>query len=301
MIRPHHRTTASQPGAGRDTGDSHLFMILLAVASACAYGTADFFGGTASRKANVFRVVAISAPASLLVEALILPVLGARWTAGSIGWGALSGIGSAFAFALLYYALSIGPMVIMAPITAIVSAALPVAVGLAKGEHLSTAEIAGLPVAVCAIMLVTVKRSVMVASVRPWAVAVACLAGAAIATQLIMLDQAPHDSGVAPLIVGRAVSSLMVFAAALTVRRKIDSGRPPIALAVAAGCLDSLANLFFLLAARSGLLSVSAVIVALYPAATIILARAVLRETISRTQWIGLASAAAGVILLASK
>lgn len=276
-------------------------MILLSVASALAYGTADFLGGAASRKANVFRVVAISAPASLVVEALILPILGARWTAGSIGWGALSGIASAFAFALLYYALSIGPMVIMAPITAIVSAALPVAVGLAEGEHLTAAEIAGLPVAVCAIMLVTVKRSVVVASVRPWAVGVACLAGAAIATQLITLDEAPHDSGVAPLIVGRGVSTLVVLGAALTFRRRIDSGRPPIAVASAAGCLDSLANLFFLLAARSGLLSISAVIVALYPAATIVLARVVLRESISRTQWLGLATAAAGVALLAAK
>jgi drug/metabolite transporter (DMT)-like permease len=278
-----------------------LFMILLSVASALAYGTADFLGGAASRKANVFRVVAISAPASLVVEALILPILGARWTAGSIGWGALSGIASAFAFALLYHALSIGPMVIMAPITAIVSAALPVAVGLAEGEHLTAAEIAGLPVAVCAIMLVTVKRSVVVASVRPWAVGVACLAGAAIATQLITLDQAPHNSGVAPLIIGRGVSTLVVLGAALTFRRRIDSGRPPIAVASAAGCLDSLANLFFLLAARSGLLSISAVIVALYPAATIVLARVVLRESISRTQWLGLATAAAGVALLAAK
>ena len=278
-----------------------MFMILLSVASALAYGTADFLGGAASRKANVFRVVAISAPASLVVEALILPILGARWTAGSIGWGALSGIASAFAFALLYHALSIGPMVIMAPITAIVSAALPVAVGLAEGEHLTAAEIAGLPVAVCAIMLVTVKRSVVVASVRPWAVGVACLAGAAIATQLITLDQAPHNSGVAPLIIGRGVSTLVVLGAALTFRRRIDSGRPPIAVASAAGCLDSLANLFFLLAARSGLLSISAVIVALYPAATIVLARVVLRESISRTQWLGLATAAAGVALLAAK
>lgn len=276
-------------------------MILLSVASALAYGTADFLGGAASRKANVFRVVALSAPASLVVEALILPLLGARWTAGSVGWGALSGVASAFAFALLYYALSIGPMVIMAPITAIVSAALPVAVGLAKGEHLTAAELAGLPVAVCAIMLVTVKRSVMVASVRPWAVAVACLAGAAIATQLITLDQTPHDSGVAPLIVGRGVSSVIVLSAALTLRRRIDSGRPPVALAAGAGFLDSLANLFFLLAARSGLLSISAVIVALYPAATIVLARVVLREGISRTQWLGLATAAAGVALLAAK
>jgi len=274
-------------------------MIVLAVAGACAYGIADFLGGVASRKANVFRVVAISAPASLLIELVLLPLLGARWNAGSIGWGAASGVASAFAFALLYYALSIGPMTIMAPITAIVSAALPVAVGLAQGEHLSVAEIAGLPVAVCAILLVTVKRGSGATTVSPRAVVIACLAGAAIATQLIVLDQAPHNSGVAPLIAGRLVSSVIVLAAAVAMRRRIDAGRPPIAVAAAAGCLDSLANLFFLLAARSGLLSISATIVALYPAATVILARVLLKENISRTQWLGLATSAAGVVLLA--
>nr|WP_211244253.1 EamA family transporter [Actinospica robiniae] len=244
-------------------------------------------------------MVAISAPASLAIEGLLLPVLGARWEAGSLGWGAASGAASAFAFALLYQALSIGPMAVMAPITALVSAALPVVVGLAEGDRLSATEIAGIPVAACAILLVTVKRSAGVGRVRPKAVAVAVLAGAAIATQLIMLNQAPHDSGVAPLIVGRAVSSLIVLNAAIAVRRRIDPGRPNLGLAAGAGCLDSLANLCFLLSARHGLLSVSAVIVALYPAATIVLARAVLKERISRAQWLGLGMAALGVTLLA--
>ncbi|WP_344416940.1 DMT family transporter [Amycolatopsis minnesotensis] len=273
-------------------------MILLAVASAGAYGIADFLGGTASRKANVFRVVAISAPASLLVEVLLLPLLGARWNAGSLGWGAVSGIASAFAFALFYYALASGPMTIMAPITAVVSAALPVLVGLVAGERLSAAGIAGLPVAVCAIVLVTVKRDFAVAVVSRRAVVVAFLAGAAIALQLIMLHQAPHDSGVAPLIVGRTVSSLILLGAVVAMRRRIGSGRPPIVLAAAAGCLDSLANLFFLLASRAGLLSVSAAIVALYPVATVVLARVMIKEQIRGVQWLGLTTAVVGVVLL---
>ncbi|QWF84821.1 DMT family transporter [Amycolatopsis sp. CA-230715] len=274
-------------------------MILLAVASACAYGIADFLGGTASRKANVFRVVAVSAPASLLVEVLLLPLLGARWNAGSLGWGAASGVASAFGFALFYYALAIGPMTIMAPITAIVSAALPVVVGLAEGERLSAAAIAGLPVAGCAIVLVTVKRDVAMVAISRRAFVVACLAGCAIALQLVMLDQAPHDSGIAPLVVGRSVSSVILLATAIAMRRRIGPGRPPMAVAAGAGCLDSLANLFFLLAARAGLLSISAAIVALYPVSTVILARVVLKEHISGTQWVGLTTAVVGVALLA--
>jgi drug/metabolite transporter (DMT)-like permease len=274
-------------------------MILLAIASACAYGVADFLGGVAARRAHVLRIVAISAPASLVIELALLPLLGATWNAGSIGWGALSGIASAFAFALLYHALAIGPMTAMAPLTAVVSAILPVVVAVIGGERLSVTEILGIPVAVCAIVLMTVKRQSDVSRIPLRAIVVGCSAGAAIATQLIMLDAAPHDSGVAPLIVGRTVSSLLVFTVVLSMRRGSGAERLPIAVAAAAGCLDSLANLFFLLAARAGLLSISAVIVALYPAATVVLARAVLKERIGPSQWIGMVAAAAGVMLLA--
>ncbi|SMC51705.1 EamA-like transporter family protein [Kibdelosporangium aridum] len=274
-----------------------MLMILLSVAGACAYGVADFLGGLASRKAHVLRVVVISAPASLAIELVLWPVLGAAWNAGSLGWGALSGVASAFAFSLLYLALSIGPMSIMAPITAIVSALLPAVVGLVGGERLSVAGLIGIPVAVGAIVLVTVSRTSAAVSLK--AIIVAVLAGAAIAVQLITLDAAPHDSGVAPLIVGRTVSSLLVFSVVLFVRTS-DKGKVPVVVAAAAGCLDSLANLLFLLAAREGMLSISAVIVALYPAATVVLAAVVLKERIRRSQWLGLAAAATGVILLAS-
>ncbi|CAM3591184.1 EamA family transporter [Kibdelosporangium persicum] len=276
-----------------------MLMILLSVAGACAYGVADFLGGLASRKAHVLRVVVISAPASLAIELVLLPILGASWTAGSIGWGALSGVASAFAFSLLYLALSIGPMSVMAPITAIVSALLPAVVGLLDGERLPVAGVAGIPVALCAIVLVTMNRQTAAEKIPMRAIAVAVLAGAAIATQLITLDAAPHDSGVAPLIVGRTVSSLLVLSVVLFVRTS-HKGKVPVVIAAAAGCLDSLANLFFLLAAREGMLSVSAVIVALYPAATVLLAAVVLKERIRRNQWLGLAAAAAGVVLLST-
>lgn len=277
-----------------------MVMILLAVCSACAYGVADFLGGKATRNAHVLRVIGVSAPASLIVELAILPFLGAQWNAGSIGMGALSGVASAFSFALLYLALAMGPMSVMAPITAIVSAMLPVVVGMVEGERLSITAVLGIPVALAAIALVTVKRQSGAAKIPLRAVAVAVGAGVAIATQLIMLNAAPHDSGVAPLIVGRAVSSVLVLTAALAMRRSIGPGRVPVLVAAAAGSLDSLANLLFLLASREGLLSVSAVIVALYPAATVLLAALVLKERIGRNQWLGLVSAAVGVALLAS-
>ncbi len=124
-------------------------------------------------------------------------------------------------------------------------------------------------------------------------------AGAAIALQLVCLDQAPSDSGIAPLLVGRAVSSAVVLGAAFAVRSRLGDARPSLPASAGAGALDSLANFAFLLAVREGDLAIVAVITALYPAGTVLLARAFLAERIGRTQLAGLGLAAVAVSLLA--
>ncbi|MCT2542777.1 MULTISPECIES: EamA family transporter [Streptomyces] len=276
-----------------------MLALLLALGSSLAYGCADFLGGLGARKAHVLRTVMIAAPASLAVELLLWPVLGASFSAGALGWGAASGVVSAAAFALLYRTLAIGPMNVLSPVTALVSAALPVGVGLLQGEHLGAAGLVGLPLALFAVVLVSAGHGAGAARPSRTALLLALGAGAAIALQLIFLHQAPSDSGVAPLIIGRAVSSTVTLAAAGLLYRKLGSERPAYAMSAAAGVLDSLANLMFLLAARSGDLTVVAVITALYPAGTVLLARGVLAERIHRGQLVGLGTAAVAVGLLA--
>ncbi|MFB7224307.1 EamA family transporter [Streptomyces sp. NPDC056227] len=276
-----------------------MIALLLALGSSLAYGCADFLGGLGARKAHVLRTVMIAAPASLAVELLLWPFLGASFSTGALGWGAASGVASAAAFALLYRTLAIGPMNVLSPVTALVSAALPVGVGLLQGEHLAAAGLVGLPLALVAVVLVSAGHGAGSARPSRTALLLAFGAGAAIALQLIFLHQAPSDSGVAPLIVGRAVSSAVTLAAAGLMHRKLGSVRPAYAMSAAAGVLDSLANLLFLLAARSGDLTVVAVITALYPAGTVLLARGVLSERIHRGQLVGLGTAAAAVGLLA--
>jgi drug/metabolite transporter (DMT)-like permease len=124
-------------------------------------------------------------------------------------------------------------------------------------------------------------------------------AGASIALQLIALNAAPVDSGVAPLIAGRAVSATVLLLAALAVRGRLGQSRPSLPLAVTAGTLDSLANLLFLYAVRHGPLAVIAVIEALYPAGTLLMARIVLGERLTRPQLAGIGAAAVAVVLLA--
>jgi drug/metabolite transporter (DMT)-like permease len=276
-----------------------VIALLLALGSSLAYGCADFLGGLGARKAHVLRTVMVAAPASLAAELLLWPLLGASFSSGTLAWGAASGVASAAAFALLYRTLAIGPMNVLSPVTALVSAALPVTVGLAQGERLTAAGLVGLPLALLAVVLVSAGHGAGPARPSRTALLLAFGAGAAIALQLIFLHQAPSDSGVAPLITGRAVSSAVTLAAAGLLRRRLGPQRPAYAMSAAAGVLDSVANLLFLLAARSGDLTVVAVITALYPAGTVLLARGVLAERIHRGQLVGLGTAAVAVSLLA--
>lgn len=276
-----------------------MIALLLALGSSLAYGCADFLGGLGARKAHVLRTVMVAAPASLAVELMLWPVLGASFSPAALGWGAASGVASAAAFALLYKTLAIGPMNVLSPVTALVSAALPVGVGLMQGERLGMAGLLGLPLALAAVVLVSAGHGAGSARPSRTALLLALGAGAAIALQLIFLHQAPSDSGVAPLVIGRAVSSAVTLAAAGIMHRRLGPEKPVYAMSAGAGVLDSLANLLFLLAARSGDLTVVAVITALYPAGTVLLARKVLAERIHRGQLVGLGTAAVAVSLLA--
>ena len=273
--------------------------VLLGLLVAVSYGAADFLGGVGARGAHVLRVVVIAAPASLLVELLLWPAIGARFDAGATAWGAASGLASAAAFALLYRTLAIGPMSVLSPVTALVSAALPVGVGLIDGERPTGLAVGGMTLALVAVVVVSGGADTRGLRPSRTALVLAFGAGAAIALQLVCLDQAPDDSGVAPLLVGRAVSSAAVLGAAVALRARLGHARPSLPASAAAGALDSLANFAFLLAVRDGDLAVVAVITALYPAGTVLLARALLAERIGKTQLAGLGLAAVAVSLLA--
>lgn len=212
-----------------------MIALLLALGSSLAYGCADFLGGLGARKAHVLRTVMIAAPASLTVELLLWPFLGASFAPATLAWGAASGVASAAAFALLYKTLAIGPMNVLSPITALVSAMLPVGVGLLQGEHLGPTGLIGLPLALAAVVLVSAGQSAKAARPSRTALLLAFGAGAAIALQLVFLHQAPSDSGVGPLIVGRAVSSAVTLAAAAVMFRRLGPEKPAYAISATAG------------------------------------------------------------------
>jgi len=274
-------------------------VLILAALSSLAYGSADFVGGLAAQRAHVLRVVAMSAPAGLLVEAALLPVLGAEWNRQALAWGAASGVANAAAFVLLYRCLAIGPMSVLSPVTAVATALIPATVGFGRGERLSPLGVVAVLLGLVAVVMVSASRNDSGVQVTAKALTLALGAGAAISIQLVALDQAPDDSGLAPILVGRLASTVLAGGALLVVWRTTNGSGVPLRLAATAGALDGLASIAFLLAVRQGELAIVAVITALYPASTILLARFVLRERINVQQATGLALAGGAVALLA--
>jgi drug/metabolite transporter (DMT)-like permease len=278
--------------------------VLFAALSSVAFGGSDFYGGLASRRFATLKVLVVAAPASLIIEIAAWPALGGSWSTGAILWGGMSGVAYAVAFGLLYWCLAKGPIIVLSPVSATVSAVVPVAAGLSFGETLSSVGVAGTVIAVLAVSLLGFSGGEQqTASTRPsmLALGAAIAAGATIALQLICLDRAPTDSGMAPLVAGRIVATILVWAAVPLTRARIGrEGRASDwSAAIASGVLDSLATIAFVLAVRAGDLAIVAVITALYPAGTIVLARLVLHETVSRVQFGGLMTAGVAVTLLA--
>jgi len=296
----------------------------IALIGALVYGSADFFGGLAARRLRSIVVSAVSAFAGLIALGLILPIAGGVWTTEDVLWGVLAGLFGIIALALLYACLAIGPMSILSPLTAVVSAIAPMVWGLTvNGETLSGLGYAGLAVALVAVVLVGFIPGEKVVRPQVRGVVMGVGAGLAIGAFLIVIDRTNDASGIVPLLVSRATNTvvttvivgvLMLIAIrrgrrpttaldvgeTTTVSPRATRGRAAL-FAVACGVLDAAANTIMLFALRLGDLAVVSALTALYPAGTILLAALVLGERVARVQWTGLALAiiAGGMLGLA--
>lgn len=266
---------------------------LLALLSSLSWGTSDFIGGLAARRVGSVRVLAVSYPAgAVLITFLALVIIPGELTWTTVWIGLIAGAVGALAIGLLYAALSRGQMGIVSPITAVLSGAVPVVVGVVLGETLSVLVLAGVAVAGVAVVLVS-RESGPHRRTPIRAVLLAIASGAAIGVYLSVIGTAPIDSGIWVATIGRWFSTILmlVILGILIHRSRGHQTKERLAfpwhLALAAGVLDALANAIFQLAAQRGLLAIVAVIGSLYPAATVILARVLLKETMSRIQLAG--------------
>ena len=288
--------------------------VLFGLLAAATYGAADFVGGRVSRVVDVFTVVFVSQSIGALPLLVAIPFFTeVAPSAPALWWGAAAGLGGGTGVLLLYRGLAVGRMSVVAPITGVVAAVVPVVFGLATGERPTIVALAGVVTALAAVALVSsapepddpgddpVRPGRGEAGFRRWrtsAIPHALGAGISFGSFFIFLDRAGNDTGIWPLVGTRASSLLLVGLAVVTLRRPL---RPPSGTIVAiasAGVLDVAANLLYLLATRRGLLSLVAVLTSMYPAMTVLLARVALDERLSRTQLVGLVLGAAGIVLI---
>lgn len=283
---------------------SALFAALFGVSGAIVYGAADFFGGLSSRRLGALRAAGLAALAGLAVLLAVFPLVGGRFSADALLFGALSGVAGAGALSLLYACLALGPMSVLSPITALVSAVVPMTWGLILGERLGPAGSIGIVVALAAVLLVAVVPERTAVRPTPRGVLMAVGSGALIGVFLVLIDAAPDDSGLIPLLANRSVGATVMFAAVglLALRgapRARDAGSRGLRLALLCGVLDGTANALLLAGVRAGDLTVVSVLTALYPAGTIVLAALVLHERITRLQGLGLVLSGVAAALLA--
>ncbi|MCY7288902.1 MAG: EamA family transporter [Cryobacterium sp.] len=316
-----------------------MLTAVLGLTGAIIFGSADFLGGLAAKRMSSLLVTAVAAASGLVALLLALPFVAGVWSPSAVLWGALSGVSGAIAISLLYACLAIGPMSILSPLTAVVSAVVPMTVGLAGGDRLAPIGYWALGLALVAVVLVgfVPERG----AVRPSLLGALMARGSGplVGAVMVMIDLAPADSGLVPLVLNRAVNATIMFSvvgllALVSLRRRAllpassatatilagsaasagslgpatDAARTPrstlaigLRLAVACGVVDVVANVLMLLGMRAGDLSVMSVLTAMYPAGTILLAALVLKERIAPVQWLGLALAltAAGMLALA--
>ncbi|GGO65211.1 DMT family transporter [Nonomuraea cavernae] len=272
--------------------------VILATACALVYGTADFFGGLATRRSRVFAVVALSQLAGLALILALLPLLPGLFSARALLWGLAAGLAGAAGLVLFYRALATGVMSVVAPTTAVTSAVLPVLFGLASGERPHPVALTGVVLALGSVLLVSQDPSAAKGG-SVGSVLVALAAGAGFGGFFILLALAPDDAGLWPLVGARLSSVTMVVLLAVVAGRTLKPAAGGLRVIVAAGLLDMLANVLYLLAKAEGLLSLVAVLVSLYPASTLLLARQVLGERLHPVQLTGVACALGAVALIA--
>ncbi|MBO9579078.1 MAG: EamA family transporter [Microbacteriaceae bacterium] len=298
-----------------------MLPVVVGFGSALVFGTADFLGGLATKRIGAILSTAIAAAIGILLFLLLALALPGVWSWDAVGWGALSGVFGAAALGLLYACLAIGPMSILSPLTALVSAVVPLVWAVVGGERIGLLGWFGLAIGLVAVGLVgfVPEQGVVRPSVR--AVLMAVGSGIMIGANLIAIDRAPDDSGLIPMVANRVANASIMFTIAgvlaviwLVRRSRARSQHPPgatplrrprgvlragLRLAIVCGVVDAIANGSMLWGVRIGDLSVMAVLIALYPIGTILLARIVLKERIAPVQYAGLALAIAASALLA--
>lgn len=278
-----------------------MIAVALALAASLSWGIADFGGGIGARRVQIVWVLVVSQAAGLaLVGLLALATLPQPPSGRELAWGVFGGAMGAVGLGSFYRALAVGTMGIVGPISA-TGAIVPLAYGLARGEHPSVLQGVGIVAAV---------GGVVAASLEPLpegtgrklatGVGLALLAALGFGASILGLNRVSQAGVVWGTLTLRLTVVPLVCLAALLLRPSSARLRASLPILVAAGLFDTGANLLYGSSARHGLISVVSVLGSLYPVVLVVLARFVLAERIARPQLAGVALALAGVALISA-
>jgi drug/metabolite transporter (DMT)-like permease len=275
---------------------SALATVVFGLLASLSWGSGDFSGGLASRRATASSVVIAAYAAGFALLIGLALVWREHFPSGmDMLWGGLAGVVGAIGLIAFYSALSIGRMGIAAPVSAVLTAALPVIFSAFTEGLPGPLQFVGFVLALLAITLISRPEP---AKGRPEGIGLALLAGCGFGCFFILISRVSHNATFWPLAVARFTSVLFLLVFVGTRRQPVLPGRKVIPLVLLAGILDAIGNAFFVLAAHSGRLDVASVLSSLYPAATVLLAALLLRERVTRVQGIGILLALLAVPLI---
>ena len=281
-----------------------VLAILWALASALGYGASDYAAGLATRAASVIRVTLLAEAASVLVLLLVVPWLSTQWPSpASVAWAAAAGLGGIIGAMTLYLGFRHAAFSVAGPLSAVASAGFSVLAGLLFGEHPSGLALAGIALALPAIVAVSASPGGEPADGSPGhraaGAAYGLIAGACFAVLFIGLNRAGSGHDLWPLVIAQVTGLVAVCLVAVVSRELRPPPRPASWLAIVAGVTGAAGTACYYVATHQGLLAVTAVITSLYPGLTILLARVLLGERLTTIRLAGLGLAAASVALIA--
>lgn len=274
--------------------------IILGLVTAVCFGSGDFFGGLSAKKTSVLYVVGFSHVVGLIGSVAIAPFVADVFTWRDFGIGAGSGLLGGIGVLLLYRGLARGPMAVVAPLTAIMSAAVPALWGVLDGDRLSGLAWLGVAIALAAIALSSIPSESDGAPVTARVIGESLLAGVGFGSMFVMLDATTDATAPWPVVGARVLTVTILMCVIFGAKREgLATVRPALGLIVLAGLFDTGSNMLFLFAANIGDLSIVAVLSSLYPVSTVLLARVWLDERMSRLQLTGLGCALLATVFIA--
>lgn len=277
-------------------------IVTLAVLSSLFYGFSDYAGGRAARRLPAVTVGLICDVLLGVVYAGFVLLDDVALDARALLWGMVAGIGGVTGVVVFYAALARGTMTVAAPVTGVVSAIIPVGIGLLLGERPGAPAVLGAVIALLAVALIGGLVGLPHGRVTAASLTLPVIAGSSFGLWFVALERSGDESGWWPLLTARFITipMLLIVHVSSTRRKPVVYERSAVRDAVSAGVLIMLANVTYLVAVREGLLSVVAAIVSLYPAATVALAMVIDRERVVRTQVAGMGLALLALLLVST-